>query len=120
MSIWQFCGLVVLVVILASVVQGCGSFFRDPTCDVTYYTSGEYTYDGSRYDPNGLTCAIKDKANLHQWFRFEYHGSVVYCWANDILPSKASASYDLTPAAFMRLAPLKVGRLHNVYVDLAP
>ena len=88
--------------------------------EVTYYVAGKTTYDGSAYDPAKFTCAVKDKAWLHHWLRFECRDKVVYCWANDLMPKDAKADFDLSPAAFMMLAPLYQGRLMDVYVDAAP
>lgn len=100
-----FSGLALVIIGSSS----CATLFED--YEVTYYTAGSITADGSRYDPKGMTCAVKDRSLLHTWIRFEYRGNVVYCWANDVMPKNAKADYDLTPAAFKRLAPLSVGRL---------
>jgi len=104
-----------LIICLTNVA--CSTFFVDD--EVTYYVAGTTTADGSHYNPEQLTCAVKDRTLLHHWIRFEYRGNVVYCWANDVMPKTAKADYDLTPAAFMRLAPLYKGRL-KVNAEIAP
>ncbi len=83
---------------------------------VTWYQNGQITATGDAFDPSQLTCAVRNKSEIGRWIRFEYEGSVVICWANDRMPSRSTAEYDLTPAAFMRLAPLKDGRLYHVKV----
>ena len=98
-------------------LTGCQLAFKG--AEVTYYVGGNTTYDGSAYEPTQFTCAVRDKADLHKWLRFEYQGKVVYCWTNDLMPQDSKAAYDLSPAAFMMLAPIYKGRLKGVYVDYA-
>lgn len=82
--------------------------------DVTWYDVGEYTANGENFDIKAYTCATPEAKEIGKWIRFEYKAKVVYCLAND----KSPGGYDLTPAAFARLAPLKVGRLHGVSVRI--
>ncbi len=67
----------------------------------------------------GYTCAVRDRKLLDSWLRMEYHDHVIYVYANDLMPANSSAEYDLTPAAFERLAPLARGRLDGVRVRKA-
>lgn len=111
------CAMLVVVILAIGLLTGCATLFADS--EATYYNSGTTTADGSKFDPSLFTCAVKNRAELHTWIRFEYHGNVVYCWANDVMPKTAKADYDLTPAAFQKLAPLTKGRI-KVNAEEAP
>jgi hypothetical protein len=86
--------------------------------EVTWYQDGEIAANGDKFEPKGYTCAVRSRRDWKHWIRLEYQGRVVYCYANDRMPEGSRAEYDLTPAAFARLAPLRQGRLKGVKVEV--
>lgn len=79
--------------------------------EVTWYQDGDFAANGDPFRADGFTCAVRDRKEWKCWIRFEYQQRVVYCFANDLMPEGSRAEYDLTPVAFMRLAPLHTGRI---------
>lgn len=87
------------------------SMVRWMTQQATYYRAGEVTASGEPFDPRAYTCAVKDRENMGHWYRITYGDKTVYCWANDVMPKNARADFDLSEAAFKRLADTRLGRI---------
>jgi hypothetical protein len=82
--------------------------------DVTYYRHGTITASGEAFHKEAFTCAVKKMDDMGSWYRFSYRNRVVYAWANDIIPEKARADYDLSEGAFRMLADPHVGKIRAV------
>lgn len=115
--------------VVDGIIVGCLialAVLTTPTCyasspvlgEVTWYQDGEFAANGDKFITTGYTCAVRDRKEWKHWIRFEYQGRVVICYANDLMPEGSKAGYDLTPAAFMRLSPLRQGRLKNVKIEV--
>lgn len=96
-------------------VAACGFRLIVPHyADITWYKDGSLTASGEPFLALGSTMAVKHYGDMGYWYKVSYRGKKVYVWANDILPAKAKADFDLSLGAFQKLADPKVGRISAV------
>lgn len=106
-------GLFTLMAIVGLLVGGTPEP-HGRNAEVTWYQDGDFAANGDPFRVDGFTCAVRDRREWKRWIRFEYQQKVVYYFSNDLMPEGSRAEYDLTPVAFMRLAPLRTGRIKAI------
>lgn len=100
--------------ILVSAGKEVSAYHKVALPEVTWYDQGWVTKSGEYFNPEGMTCAVRDPKLIGHWLSFEYDGASIDVYANDLMPPNSKAEYDLTPRAFSQLASLKKGRIHAI------